>query len=402
MNIIHIVSGSNYIPETGIHIYVTNLCNSLNKIGFKNTVLVIKEKADDSKITNNSIDYISVSHSDYKEELLNISQKSKIEYFHFHSVFPYQLFNEMLVFSKDMARKTIITIHNNSLICYKGTMAFKNKEFCIQNNSNIRCLACLSDRHKFSVPIFLLNTANSLFHVVKQHKINYIKLLNQFRAEASQLLQNIDRIIILDQWVLDFLPKEIKQLKSIVHIQQAIKPNNFRQKEPRPKNNETRLVYIGRTDLTKGLLILVEALKNLESIKLDCYIEVTDQIYYEKALKIVNNNCLNVHFHPPIKHHKINEVLSSYDVLCLPSFSEMAPMLSLEALEFGIPILASDHPSFVSQSKLNSGIFLFKNGNIKSLNRELKKLIKHLPSKVSSNCNYEELIKKHIKLYNEL
>lgn len=401
MNNIHVVSSGNYIPETGIHTYVTDLCSSLDEKGIKNIILIINEKLDAVEIVDPAIEQLYISNSAYKQQLLNILQKYRVAYFHFHSVLPLELFNEVLAILKSNNVKSVLTIHNNSLLCYKGTMAFKNKVFCTKNDSNMRCLTCLTHQHKFSVPHFILNIANSFLNVTNNYRLNYITLLNNFQANIRKLFQNIDEVIILDQWVLSFLPKEIEELTSVTLIQQATKPNSFAIKKSGAKRNETRLAYIGRTDQTKGLLILIKALKNLENIRLDCFIEVTDQLYYEQGLKIVADNQLNVNFYSPIKHNKLNEVLLAYDILCLPSFSEMAPMLSLEALDFGIPIIASDHPSFVSQSKLNCGISLFKNSNVQSLNKVLSEMMDKEPSVVSNNCNYDELISKHVKLYNK-
>jgi glycosyltransferase involved in cell wall biosynthesis len=402
MNIIHVVSSGNYIPETGIHTYVTDLCNSLNNKGFKNIILVIKEKLDGAEIIDQpAVEQLFIHTSAYKKQLLDILEKHKPTYFHFHSMLPFELFNEVLTLLKSNQIKSILTIHNNSLLCYKGNMAFKNKVFCTRNNSNMRCLTCLTHQHKFTLPLFILNIANSVLPISKNYRINYLTLLNSFRTNVRKLLHNLDEVVILDLWVLDFLPKEIEALTSVTLIQQATKSNYFANKKPISKSKEVKLAYIGRTDRTKGLLTLIKALRNLENIKLDCFIEVTDQLYYEQGLKIVNENQLNVSFFAPIKHNKMNEVLLGYDILCLPSYSEMAPMLSLEALGFGIPIIASDHPSFVSQSKLNSGISLFKNGSVSSLNKVLRAWPEKEPSIVSNNCNYEELISKHTKLYNQ-
>ncbi len=400
MTILQIVSSGHYIPETGIHTYVSDLSSSLNKKGYKSIIVIIKDRLDSVEFIDNTIPQIFINISEFKRELLNVINQYNPTYCHFHSIFPFELFNEILRELRSNEIKSILTIHNNSLLCYKGSMAFKNKHFCVRNDSYQRCLRCIVDQHKFSTPLFLLNIANSFFHVTNNYRLNYLTLLNNFQINVLELLQNIDEVIILDQWVLHFLPKEIEELTSVTLIQQATKAGNFVKKSFLPKGAETKLAYIGRTDQTKGLLVLVKALKNIEHVRLDCYVEVTDQLYYEQILKIVKDYQLNVNFFDPIKHQQMNEVLITYDLLCLPSFAEMAPMLSLEALDFGIPIIASDHPSFVSQSKLNSGISLFKNSNVNSLNKVIRDTIENTPSMVSNNCDYDDLILKHIKLYN--
>ena len=162
-----------------------------------------------------------------------------------------------------------------------------------------------------------------------------------------------------------------------------------------------RIVFIGRTDQTKGLLILVKALSKMNKIGMDCYIQETDLIYFNKVKKFANTAMLDIKFYPPIASEEISKTLSTYKLLVLPSFSEMAPLLSLEALNCKVPVLASNHPSFIDQANKNKGIFLFENGNWKSLKKNLNNVLNHLNISIVLESSYSIHLQKHIQEYSK-
>lgn len=396
--IIQIVSASNYIPDSGIYTYVTDLSTSLNEHNIESLILVINEKEISGQKHETSAELFA-DFSNFQETMFYLLERHNPIIFHFHSFFSFDLFYQILGYLKKFEVRIIFTIHNNSLLCYKGNMAFHNRNFCTDNSSNTRCLSCLSNRHKFGSLIFIANIANSFFNFSKKNSLNYSSLITAFRLNVERILERIDELILLDDWPLAFLPSNLKSITSVTLIRQAIRKNNIKINQKVGNGETLNLLFIGRSDVTKGLLILINALKGLTNVKLDCYIQITDEIYYESISKIAETNKLNVNFYPAVEHNDVYRVFSQYDLLCLPSFSEMAPIISLEALDFGIPIIASDHPSFLSQSKHSVGMTIFKNGDSKSLRAKIKsaEYLKNLP--VKSNFGYDELVTKHINLY---
>lgn len=394
-SILFVVSEQNFKAGTGIHTYVTDLCNSLEPDLFKLRILVIKTESSYSE-QSNDLFYLNANDVNLPSKILAITETYAIKICHFHSMLDVKSHLKLVKKLKKATLKIILTIHNNSVICLKGNMAFNNKNFCKNNTSDQRCVRCLSNRHRLGGLVFVFNILNKYLKFSTSKSLNYFGSLNKFKEDIFDFLSQLDSIIILDNWVLDFLPKNINRT-NVICIPQAIKADeNISIGKFALNTDIKRVAYLGRTDITKGLLSLVLAMKGLSNISLDCYVEITDRKYFEKILNIVKKHKLNIHFFPQVPHSFVAQVMLKYDLICLPSYSEMAPLLSLEALSVGVPVLASDHPAFISQSLKNVGLSTFENGNVNSLRRALKSFNFDQPLLQTS---YLENVSKHANLY---
>ena len=104
------------------------------------------------------------------------------------------------------------------------------------------------------------------------------------------------------------------------------------------------VVYIGRTDVKKGLRELVEAVAALHATrpKLRLYIvgQGPDQPVIEQAIR-AQDAAGYVHLLPPCAPDDVATWMAAADVVTLPSYMEGCPNVVLEALACGRPVVAT-------------------------------------------------------------
>ena len=105
--------------------------------------------------------------------------------------------------------------------------------------------------------------------------------------------------------------------------------------------------YIGRMITDKGILILLDVIKDLSiykniRFKLIGSFDKTDKNYLKIYKKIINNNSFNFEFIPFT--NDVKKYIKISDCVILPSYREGLPRSLLEASALGVPIIASNVP----------------------------------------------------------
>lgn len=111
-------------------------------------------------------------------------------------------------------------------------------------------------------------------------------------------------------------------------------------------SNEIKLLSVGRLDPEKGIVYLIEALHGLVSSgRTSIVLELVGTGKEEELLRLMVNNrglSKHVHFLGYVSHGP--ELFSRYrgsDIFVLPSLTEGQPQTLLEAMAFGVPIVAT-------------------------------------------------------------
>ncbi len=163
------------------------------------------------------------------------------------------------------------------------------------------------------------------------------------KSSISKLLFNlslrcVDRIIVLSATFEE-------QLKSIGFEKKIDILNNTSSIEDRNiKKNKIysgKFIYISNYIREKGIFELIECFAEIamQSLKLDTFGNIYEQKTYDE---IVGFKTSNITINPSIPHEKLKDVLCKYDALILPSWNEGQPIIILEAISIGIPVIASD------------------------------------------------------------
>ncbi|RJQ18363.1 MAG: glycosyltransferase family 1 protein [Nitrospiraceae bacterium] len=178
-----------------------------------------------------------------------------------------------------------------------------------------------------------------------------------------------------------------------------------------------RIVYIGRinklkglTDLIRGMAIVVQEDAN---ITLDIYGHCEDDYadYINRFIKD-NNVASHVKMHGFMSNDRLPEVLSSSELLVIPSFMENCPMVVLEAMATGTPVIATNKggiPFIVDDGKTG---FLFEYADVERLaelilkitnSHDLKIMLSNnAREKASKDFHPVEVAKKHYAAFNDI
>lgn len=127
-----------------------------------------------------------------------------------------------------------------------------------------------------------------------------------------------------------------------------INSENFRNKSC---DKVLNIIYAGKISRKKGLVQLIKSLSKLGADELDkdkLIIRlaggagsVDDKVAIDRAIA----ECPHaVEFLGELKHHELSEIFNKSDVFILPSFYEGLPLVLIEALACGLPVVTTDTP----------------------------------------------------------
>jgi glycosyltransferase involved in cell wall biosynthesis len=113
------------------------------------------------------------------------------------------------------------------------------------------------------------------------------------------------------------------------------------------KERPLRLAYLGRLDPTKGVHVLLEAMRLGSSLPVTLDIYGTAQgeggTAYATRLKKLAGDDPRIRFCSPVPADQVVRTLREYDILAVPSqWLETGPLVVLEAFAAGVPVIGSD------------------------------------------------------------
>lgn len=184
--------------------------------------------------------------------------------------------------------------------------------------------------------------------------------------------------------------------KKLVHIPTFIRNNEIKNCV---ENKKRQIIYLGRVDETKGIHILLKAIKILQEESFRdfyCVIAGSGPDDYIKRLQdyLKKNNIRNVYFAGQLEKIKLYELLQESLFSVAPSlWYDNMPNSVLESLAAGTPAIASNHGSLPEIIRNGETGLLFNPGDAKDLSNKIKILLdnKELIIKMSKNA------KKYIK-----
>jgi len=124
------------------------------------------------------------------------------------------------------------------------------------------------------------------------------------------------------------------------------------------KNETLRIVSIARIAPEKNTLFAIQALVHLEcNVLMDLYGTVYDEGYMQQCSDLVRHlpSNVKVEFHDALPSDKIEETISRYDLLFLPSRGENFGHVIIEAMQASTPVLISDRTPWKELEKKKAG-----------------------------------------------
>jgi glycosyltransferase involved in cell wall biosynthesis len=171
-------------------------------------------------------------------------------------------------------------------------------------------------------------------------------------ATFRELAIEVDRFVAVCNWVRDVLLINNVPINKISVSRQGINwPRDSVGDPPPPvreKTSELRIAFVGRLDRTKGLHVLIDALRSSPELnmKLDVFGIVqspANAAYRQKMLRLARND-LRITFREPVTPRDIVSTMRHYDFVAVPSqWLETGPLVVLEAFAAGTPVIAERH-----------------------------------------------------------
>jgi len=234
------------------------------------------------------------------------------------------------------------------------------------------------------IPLPLSNLINNLYHVL----LRFIKPISLQMFNFADLIifnSNVSRV-----YYSKFIPK-VKQVVIPTGVE-YIKENIFRSTQ-----KEVKIICVGGLSVRKGQIYLLDAFlylsKKYSNLSLTFVGDGDERTSYESY--VTRHDLKRVKFTGRLPHTELTNFYKSHDIFCLPSISDPSPTVVLEAMSYGLPVVASDVGS-VSEMIGDAGLIV-KKGNAEQLDKALSKLIENKQLRVLLGNKGKERIE---KIYN--
>ncbi len=278
----------------------------------------------------------------------------------------------------------VYTYHTPTLACGRGTLMRWGSVPCDGMMTPLRCAACTLHGLGVSKPMScVLAVASPAAQALSVRVPFRIWPLMQRRTSAVlQWLGGMTRVVALCQWGREVMLRNGvpgERLNVVRHGLAGGERHGESETRRRGEGETLRVAFFGRLDRTKGLQVLVEALRLMPELK----IELHCHLIFDEGVKETMNPLLSemesdlrVHLHPPVAPDIVVHTMSAYDAVAVPSiWLETGPLVVLEAFEAGVPVLGSRLGGIAEWVKHERDGLLIEPGNAAAWARELKRLV---------------------------
>lgn len=261
----------------------------------------------------------------------------------------------------DAGAKVVFTYHTPTVSCARGTMLLMGQEPCDGKVEVTRCSTCLLAAH--GVPAGIRNLIAGMPHALGESlralglkgspvtALRIPKMLDGGKRRFDSLMDKADRIVTVCGWVRELLRNNGVPDGKITLCRQGL-PNGAGGKDvPAPESLAARtngpliIGYFGRLDTTKGVDILVEAVRRTRDTDLRLRIfgvrqSVSDR--FAKQIEAAAAQDRRIVMESPVDPRAVTAAMHACDLIAVPSqLLETGPLVVYEAFAAGVPVLGS-------------------------------------------------------------
>jgi glycosyltransferase involved in cell wall biosynthesis len=262
--------------------------------------------------------------------------------------------------------KAIFTYHTPTVTCQRGTMMKWGVESCQGIMDLHTCSRCTLQG--LLRPTFHARAAKSLAHVVGSMSpgvgsllgwlnlrggawtaLRMTELLRLRHQTVTSLFAEVDQVVAVCEWVQDVLLHNGVTRDKITLCRQGVYETalqNGSDSKYVKRNSCLTVTFLGRFDRTKGIDILIHAMRRIPDARLQLHIYGMAQgefgREYERSLRTLTGSDNRIEFHAPVPVSQVASILRQCDVLAVPSqWLETGPLVVLEAFAAKVPVLGS-------------------------------------------------------------
>ena len=278
---------------------------------------------------------------------------------------------------------TIITLHDYFTLCPNGGFYnYCKQKICELKPMSTSCVCCNCDKRSYIQKLWrILRQAVQDKNVRNNPRISFISISDLNEAVVKPYVKS----------------------KSFYRVKNPVEWMDY-QVEDCTRSN--RFLYVGRLSEEKGIELFCEAIGSLkEKYDIEGYV-VGDGFMYN----YLRSKYKNIHFVGWKSSKEVSEYYQNSRALVFPSkWYEGAPLTIIEAMSAGLPCIVSDCSSATEVIKDGENGFVFKSGNLSSLEETIVKAIdnvkikdiqdKILNTDLKSDYSIEEHTNNIIKVY---
>jgi glycosyltransferase involved in cell wall biosynthesis len=374
MKIVHCLGW--YLPESvgGTEIYVEGLCRELQARGAEVVVMAARDGHEEAQYVHDGVQVIRypvplertpdqiegrAPHTSF-EVFQRQLRELHADVFHIHAETtgcgaPH------LAYAREIGLRTVTTVHVPGAVCMRGTMLRFGREVCDGRIDPRQCVPCwLNDRRMpqaIAEPlgVVLQQLRPALTDLTRGRVRSVLRSPIQVERSGERLREmaaHSDRVITVCAWLSDALLANGVPAAKLHACRQGVREVlAIGERGPIPAVDagaRLRVGYFGRSAHIKGLDVLVRAVSALPQ---SCAIELS---VHAVASRDEDRACLSrvralaladsrVRFLPPVPNGQVQQAMRQCDIVAVPSrWLETGPLVAMEALAAGIPVLGSD------------------------------------------------------------
>lgn len=222
------------------------------------------------------------------------------------------------------------------------------------------------------------------------------------RGTMQRLLKQFDHVVFSTSFQQEIYREMYKYLPQNSVLENALPKGDTRLHK---KHEPFRLLFLGRFVGFKNLPLLLRAIAKVPGVRLT----LIGDGPMEKSLRQLSTELLldqRVTFLSSVQEAQKGEVFQEYDLLILPSITEISPNAALEARAAGLPVLLTDQTGL--SSLLNSGMTLVPLSTPIEIIRALADSVSQYDTLAISAANpvpkrtWKDVSDEHISLFQKL
>jgi glycosyltransferase involved in cell wall biosynthesis len=323
--------------------------------------------------------------------------------------------------AKASGTKVIMTFHLSGYSCKTGTLVSRGELLCSGKFDLRNCSTCYLHSRGYTNEAIYLTGASNILHKLSIDTSKWgnkvgtalgtVPILAKLNTDLKTLVSSCDRVVAITEWYQRVLKTNGIDPNKINFIPQALPLDNVSDSiENKAVNSPLRLLFLGRINKFKGLHLIVEALKAIDSslVSLSIYGNSDDEAY-EQEQRIKTENQTNVFWGGKLEQKDVIPTMQKHDILCLCStFSEMSPLVIQEAFAARLPVIASNVYGNAEQIIHGENGLLFKFNDVEDLRRQILKCISHpdllneMAKKIIPPRSFKDLASDYLELYKSI
>lgn len=211
-------------------------------------------------------------------------------------------------------------------------------------------------------------------------------IINKSENRFNRLLYNFvfkcSKVILLSPLLLEDVLTVISKKTQIIYLANGIKTNKRNFIAPSNHNDPPVILFLSNIEKTKGVLVLLDAVGHLAKKKLKFTLKlvggIVPSIPKKDLIKRLNKLKGYVDYLGPIYGNEKYNILISSDIFVFPTYytNEAFPLVLLEAMQAGLPIISTFEGAIPEIVKNGDNGFLVKQRDSKALADKLESLLK--------------------------